>query len=102
MSNFEALQAGTVGSAELLRIDDRTGSIVEGHEADIIVGIAIGGDLHGFCGVTDGDILRVELGQVGRYDNLAVIHERRDRIATFDEIADLYYARLQRATRPVK
>ena len=36
MSNFEALQAGTVSSAELLRIDDRTGRIAEGYEADII------------------------------------------------------------------
>jgi imidazolonepropionase-like amidohydrolase len=37
MSNFEALQAGTVNSAELLRIDDRTGRIAEGFEADMIV-----------------------------------------------------------------
>jgi len=37
MSHFEALQAGTVNSAELLRIDDRTGRIAEGFEADIIV-----------------------------------------------------------------
>lgn len=36
MSRFEALQAGTVNSAELLRIDDRTGRIAEGFEADII------------------------------------------------------------------
>ena len=37
MSHFEALQAGTVNSAELLRIDDRTGRIAEGYEADMIV-----------------------------------------------------------------
>ena len=37
MSRFEALQAGTVSSAELLRIDDRTGRIAEGFEADMIV-----------------------------------------------------------------
>jgi len=37
MSHFEALQAGTVNSAELLRIDDRTGHIEEGYEADMIV-----------------------------------------------------------------
>ncbi len=37
MSRFEALQAGTVNSAELLRIDDRTGRIAEGFEADMIV-----------------------------------------------------------------
>ncbi len=37
MSNFEALQAGTVNSAELLQIDDRTGRIAEGYEADMIV-----------------------------------------------------------------
>lgn len=37
MSHFEALQAGTVNSAELLRIDDRTGHIAEGMEADMIV-----------------------------------------------------------------
>jgi imidazolonepropionase-like amidohydrolase len=36
MSHFEGLQAGTVNSAELLRIDDRTGRIAEGFEADII------------------------------------------------------------------
>lgn len=36
MSNFEALQAGTVNSAELLRVDDRTGRIAEGYEADLI------------------------------------------------------------------
>ncbi len=36
MSNFEALQAGTVNSAELLRVDDRTGRIVAGFEADMI------------------------------------------------------------------
>jgi len=37
LSNFEALQAGTVSAAELLRIDDRTGRIAEGFEADLIV-----------------------------------------------------------------
>jgi len=37
MSRFEALQAGTVSSAELLRIDDRTGRIAAGFEADMIV-----------------------------------------------------------------
>jgi len=37
MSHFEALQAGTVNSAELLRIDDRTGRIAVGFEADMIV-----------------------------------------------------------------
>jgi len=36
LSNFEALQAGTVSAAELLRVDDRTGRIAEGYEADII------------------------------------------------------------------
>ncbi len=36
MSNFEALQAGTVNSAELLRMDDRTGRIKVGFEADMI------------------------------------------------------------------
>jgi imidazolonepropionase-like amidohydrolase len=37
MSHFEALQAGTVHSAELLQIDDRTGRIAVGFEADMIV-----------------------------------------------------------------
>jgi imidazolonepropionase-like amidohydrolase len=37
MSNFEALQAATVSSAELLQIADRTGRIAEGFEADMIV-----------------------------------------------------------------
>jgi imidazolonepropionase-like amidohydrolase len=37
MSHFEALQAGTLNSAELLRVDDRTGRIAEGFEADMIV-----------------------------------------------------------------
>lgn len=37
MTHFEALQAATVSAAELLRIDDRTGRIAEGYEADIIV-----------------------------------------------------------------
>ncbi len=36
LSNFAALQAGTVSAAELLQVDDRTGRIVEGFEADII------------------------------------------------------------------
>jgi imidazolonepropionase-like amidohydrolase len=36
LSNFEALQAGTVNAAELLRVDDRTGRIAAGFEADII------------------------------------------------------------------
>jgi len=37
LSNFEAMQAGTVSAAELLRVDDRTGRIAEGYEADMIV-----------------------------------------------------------------
>ena len=37
MSHFEALQAGTVSSAELLRVDDRTGRIAEGFQADMIL-----------------------------------------------------------------
>jgi imidazolonepropionase-like amidohydrolase len=37
MSNFEALQTATVNSAELLGIDDRTGRIAEGYEADMIL-----------------------------------------------------------------
>ena len=37
MSNFEALQTATVSSAELLKIDDRTGRIKEGFEADLIL-----------------------------------------------------------------
>ena len=37
LSNFQAIQAGTVSAAELLRIDDRTGRIAEGFEADMIV-----------------------------------------------------------------
>jgi imidazolonepropionase-like amidohydrolase len=36
LSNFEAIQAGTLSAAELLRVDDRTGRIAEGYEADII------------------------------------------------------------------
>jgi len=36
LSNFEALQAGTVSAAELLRVHDRTGRIAVGYEADII------------------------------------------------------------------
>jgi len=37
LSNFEALQAATTSSAELLRLDDKTGRIAEGYEADIIL-----------------------------------------------------------------
>jgi imidazolonepropionase-like amidohydrolase len=37
MSNFEALQTATVSSAELLRLQDRTGRIVAGFEADLIL-----------------------------------------------------------------
>jgi imidazolonepropionase-like amidohydrolase len=37
MSNFEALQTATVNSAELLRINDQTGQIKEGFEADLIL-----------------------------------------------------------------
>jgi imidazolonepropionase-like amidohydrolase len=37
LSNFEAIQAGTVSAAELLRIGDRTGRIQVGYEADLIV-----------------------------------------------------------------
>jgi imidazolonepropionase-like amidohydrolase len=37
MSNFEALQTATVNSAELLQMDDRTGRIEEGFEADLIL-----------------------------------------------------------------
>jgi imidazolonepropionase-like amidohydrolase len=37
MSNFDALQTATVSSAELLQIDDRTGRIEEGYEADLIL-----------------------------------------------------------------
>ena len=37
MTNFEALQSATVVSAELLQIDDRTGRIEEGFEADMIL-----------------------------------------------------------------
>lgn len=37
MSHFEALQAGTVNAAELLRVDDRTGRVAVGYEADLIV-----------------------------------------------------------------
>ncbi len=37
MSRFEALYAGTGSSAELLRVDDRTGRIAVGYEADMIV-----------------------------------------------------------------
>jgi imidazolonepropionase-like amidohydrolase len=37
MSNFDALQTATVNSAELLQMDDRTGRIKEGYEADLIL-----------------------------------------------------------------
>ncbi|MEQ8204822.1 MAG: amidohydrolase family protein [Woeseia sp.] len=37
MSNFEALQAATVSSAELLGVDDQTGRIAAGYEADLIL-----------------------------------------------------------------
>jgi imidazolonepropionase-like amidohydrolase len=37
MSNFEALQTATVNSAELLQIDDQTGQIKAGYEADLIL-----------------------------------------------------------------
>jgi imidazolonepropionase-like amidohydrolase len=37
MSNFDALQTATVNSAELLQMDDRTGRIEEGFEADLIL-----------------------------------------------------------------
>lgn len=37
MSNFEALQAATVSSAELLGVDNQTGRIAAGYEADLIL-----------------------------------------------------------------
>ena len=37
MSNFEALQTATVSSAELLQMQDRTGRIATGYEADLIL-----------------------------------------------------------------
>lgn len=37
LSNFEALQTATVGSADLLGIADRTGRIAPGYEADMIL-----------------------------------------------------------------
>lgn len=37
MSNFEALQAATTSSAELLRLQDRTGQLAPGYEADMIL-----------------------------------------------------------------
>ena len=37
LSNFEALQAATTSSAELLQLDGKTGRIAEGFEADIIL-----------------------------------------------------------------
>ncbi|MDX1405377.1 MAG: amidohydrolase family protein [Woeseiaceae bacterium] len=37
MSNFDALQTATVNAAELLRIDDHTGRIADGFDADLIL-----------------------------------------------------------------
>ena len=37
MTHFDALQAATTNAAELLRVNDRTGRIAEGYEADLIV-----------------------------------------------------------------
>ncbi len=37
LSNFEALQAATTSSAELLQLQDKTGQIAEGYEADMIL-----------------------------------------------------------------
>ena len=37
MSNFDALQAATVGAAELLQVADRTGRLEAGYEADLIL-----------------------------------------------------------------
>jgi imidazolonepropionase-like amidohydrolase len=37
MSNFEALQAATVSSAELLQMGERTGRVAAGYEADLIL-----------------------------------------------------------------
>jgi len=37
MSNFEALQTATVSSAELLQLQDQTGRIAAGYEADMIL-----------------------------------------------------------------
>lgn len=37
MSNFEALQTATVSSAELLHLQDQTGRIAAGYEADLIL-----------------------------------------------------------------
>jgi len=37
LSNFEALQAATVSSAELLKLDQQTGRIEPGYEADLIL-----------------------------------------------------------------
>jgi imidazolonepropionase-like amidohydrolase len=37
LSPYEALQAATVGSAELLGLGDRTGRIAPGYEADLIL-----------------------------------------------------------------
>lgn len=37
MSNFDALQTATVNSADLLQIGDRTGRLLPGYEADLIV-----------------------------------------------------------------
>jgi imidazolonepropionase-like amidohydrolase len=37
MSNFDALRTATTSAAELLQMDDRTGRIAEGFEADMIL-----------------------------------------------------------------
>lgn len=37
MSNFDALQTATVNSAELLQIGERTGRLLPGYEADLVV-----------------------------------------------------------------
>ena len=37
MTNFEALQTATVSSAELLGMEERTGRLAEGYEADMIL-----------------------------------------------------------------
>lgn len=37
MSNFDALQAATVSAAELLHLQDRTGQLTPGYEADMIL-----------------------------------------------------------------
>ena len=37
MSNFEALQTATISSAELLKLEEQTGRIAQGYEADMIL-----------------------------------------------------------------